>query len=252
MALRPAHVNIKAVDPVAVGEFWAQALGWNAFHPGVTTYVGPRAELVWPDPDFLGIDIVPVPEPKTATTNRMRLELASSSSGHRAELLARLERLGAKPAGADRLGASCALLADPEGNEFCVPGPQETGRDTGPISAVVMDCTDPPAMARFWGAAIDWPVVAVTGERATLRSGRGTGPDLTFVRVPGTTPTLDRLHLDLRPDTGDDQAAQAVRLRALGAADLDVGQGGDVSWICLTDPDGHELCVLAAPGGESG
>lgn len=45
MALRPVQVNIKAVDGSAVGRFWAEALGWSAYSPGVTTYVGPAA---WP------------------------------------------------------------------------------------------------------------------------------------------------------------------------------------------------------------
>lgn len=246
MALRPAHVNMKAVDTVAVGEFWAQALGWNAFHPGVTTYVGPRADLVWPDPDFLGIDVVPVPEPKAPTKNPMHLELATTSPDHRAELVGRLERLGAKPADTGRTGTSSTWLADPEGNEFCVLEPQEKYRDTGPVAAVVLDCTDPSAMARFWGEAIDWTVLTVTAEQAVLRSPRGTGPYLKFVRVPGATSTLGRLHLDLRPDLGENQAAHVTRLRALGATDLDVGQG-DVDWVCLTDPDGHELCVLTTP-----
>jgi hypothetical protein len=34
---------------------------------------------------------------------------------------------------------------------------------------------------------------------------------------------------------GDDQAAEAARLRALGAIAIDVGQGDDVPWTCLAD-----------------
>lgn len=37
-----------------------------------------------------------------------------------------------------------------------------------------------------------------------------------------------------------------ARLEALGATLADVGQG-DVSWMCLADPEGNEFCVLA-PG----
>jgi hypothetical protein len=54
----------------------------------------------------------------------------------------------------------------------------------------------------------------------------------------------DRVHLDLLPHPGDDKAAEVARLRALGATDLDLGQG-DVPWTCLVDPEGHEFCVLA-------
>jgi hypothetical protein len=56
----------------------------------------------------------------------------------------------------------------------------------------------------------------------------------------------NRVHLDLRPYPGDDQAPEAARLRALGATDIDVGQG-DVPWICLADPEGNEFDVLT-PG----
>jgi Glyoxalase-like domain len=39
-------------------------------------------------------------------------------------------------------------------------------------------------------------------------------------------------------------AELVMRLQALGATDLDLGQG-DVPWTCLADPEGHEFCVLA-------
>ena len=53
----------------------------------------------------------------------------------------------------------------------------------------------------------------------------------------------NRLHLDLRPD---DQAAEVARLEGLGAPGSSIGQGEDVSWVVLADPDGNEFCVLRA------
>ncbi|MFF1305652.1 VOC family protein, partial [Streptomyces sp. NPDC058307] len=116
MALRPVQVNIKAVDGWAVGRSWAQALGWSAYSPGVTTYVGPAGGLVWPDPVALGIDVVPVPEPKTAAKNRVHLDLATTSADHRTELVARLKALGATPADVGQGEVPWTVLADPEGN----------------------------------------------------------------------------------------------------------------------------------------
>jgi hypothetical protein len=84
----------------------------------------------------------------------------------------------------------------------------------------------------------------VTDDHAVWRSAEGVGPYLEFLRSPDAKTVPDRVHLDLVPDPGDDEAAEVTRLRALGAADLDVGQG-DVPWTCLTDPEGHEFCVLA-------
>ncbi|MFE6360310.1 VOC family protein [Streptomyces sp. NPDC057806] len=246
MALRPVMVNIKAVDHAAVGRFWAEALGWSAYSPGGTTYVGPPGGLVWPDPVAVGIDVVPVPEARTATKNRVHLDLATTSGAHQAELVARLKDLGAAPADVGQGEVPWTVLADPEGNEFCVLEPREVYRDTGPIAAVVVDCADPRDMARFWGAALDWDLREVTDDHAVLRSARTGGPYLEFLRTPGVQPVADRVHLDLLPYPGDDKAAEVARLRALGAADLDVGQG-DVPWTCLTDPEGHEFCVLALP-----
>ncbi|MDQ1037131.1 putative enzyme related to lactoylglutathione lyase [Streptomyces sp. V3I8] len=244
MALRPVQVNIKAVDHSAVGRFWAEALGWSAYSPGVTTYVGPAGGLVWPDPVVVGIDVVPVPEPGTGTKNRVHLDLATSSAAHQAELVARLRALGATPAQVGQGEVPWTVLADPEGNEFCVLEPREVHRDTGPIAVVVVDCADPRAMARFWDAALDWTLQEVSDEHAVLRSAEGVGPYLEFLRTPGAKTGPDRVHLDLLPYPGDDKEAEVARLRSLGATDLDLGQGA-VPWTCLTDPEGHEFCVLA-------
>ncbi|MFD6434152.1 VOC family protein [Streptomyces venezuelae] len=246
MALRPVYVNVKALDDAAVGRFWAAALGWgiSSEGPGVTN-VQPGGGYVWPDAAAVCVDVVTVPEAKTATKNRTHLDLASTSAAHQAELVARLRDLGAEPVDIGQGDVPWTVLADPEGNEFCVLEPREIYRDTGPVAAVVVDCVDPRAMARFWGGATDWAVHEVTDERAVLRSAQGVGPYLEFLREPGgvgkTVP--DRVHIDLMPYAGEDQDAEVARLRSLGAVDLDLGQG-DVSWKCLEDPEGHEFCVL--------
>ena len=71
----------------------------------------------------------------------------------------------------------------------------------------------------------------------------GVAPDLLFIRVPEGKTVKNRWHPDLRPT---DQAAEVARLEALGATRTDVGQGDDVSWIVMADPDGNEFCVLRA------
>ncbi|MFD4559458.1 VOC family protein [Streptomyces sp. NPDC058469] len=243
MTLRPVLVNIKALDESAVGRFWAEALGWRVVgeEPG-GTYVKPDG-FDWLDPVGVGIDVIAVPEPKTTTKNRVHLDLATTSAAHQAELVARLKDLGATPADVGQGDVPWTVLADPEGNEFCVLEPREAHRDTGPIAAVIVDCADPRAMARFWGEAIDWTLQEVTDDHAVFRSAKGVGPYLEFLRT-GVKTVPDRVHVDLLRYPSDDQEAEVARLRALGATDLDVGQG-DVPWKCLSDPEGHEFCVLA-------
>ncbi|WP_042370874.1 VOC family protein [Streptacidiphilus neutrinimicus] len=246
MALRPVLLNIKARDHEAVGRFWAEALGWGVRGgtPGVTTCVAPVGDSAWPDAAALWIVVVAVPEPKTATKNRVHLDLATTSAGHQADLVARLRALGATPVQVGQGEVPWTVLADPEGNEFCVLEPREVYRDTGPVAAVVVDCADPRAMARFWDEAVDWTLHEVDDDFAGLRSAEGVGPYLEFIRTPDVKTAPDRVHIDLLPYPGDDKEAEVARLRALGAADLDLGQG-DVPWTCLTDPEGHEFCVLA-------
>jgi len=242
MPLRPVQVNIKALDHSAVGRFWAEALGWSV-HSGETTYVGPVGGFVWPDPVAVGVDAVTVPEPKTPTKNRVHLSLATTSATHQVELVARLEALGATPTVVGQGDAPWTFLADPEGNEFCVLEPREIYRDTGPIAAVVVDCADPRAMARFWGEAMDWTVHEVTDDHARLRSAKGVGPYLEFLRTSHLKDRWNRVHLDLLPYPVDGKAAEVARLEALGATLADVGQG-DVPWTVLADPEGNEFCVL--------
>jgi hypothetical protein len=245
VALRLVQVNFKARDDSALGRFWAEALGWglSSEGPGVTN-VEPIG-FVYPDPVAVCVDVVTVPDPETVTY-RAHLDLATTSATHQTELVARLRELGATPADVGQGDVPWTVLADPEGNVFCVLEPRDIYRDTGPIAAVVVSCADPRAMARFWGDAIDWTLHEVTDDHARLRSTDGVGPYLEFVRVPDGDAVSTRVHLDVRPYPGDDLAAEVARLHALGAADADVGQG-EVAWAVLADPEGNEFCVLT-PG----
>ena len=242
MATRLVQIAIKAQDNSAVGRFWAEALGWKVTgdQPGETN-VEPEG-VTYPDPIAVCVDVLGVPEPKTVK-NRVHIDLATNSAAHQAELIARLQDLGATPTDVGQGDVPWTVLADPEGNEFCVLEPRSIYRDTGPMAAVAVDCADPRAMARFWGEAMDWTVHEVTDDHARLRSAKGVGPYLEFLRTPDAKTGLNRIHLDLRPYPGDDQEAEVARLRALGATDIDVGQG-DVAWTVLADPEGNEFCVL--------
>jgi len=233
MATRLVQIAMNARDDSALGQFWAEALGWNISSegPGVTNLEPPG--LTYPDPSAVYIDIIVVPEPKTVK-NRVHIDLATTSAAHQAELVARLRDLGAMPADVGQGDVPWTVLADPEGNEFCVLEPRP----------VVVDCADPRAMARFWDEAMDWTLHEVTDDYASLRSAAGVGPYLEFLRTPDKKTVKNRVHLDLRPYPGDDQAAEVARLRALGATDIDVGQGDGVSWTCLADPEGNEFDVL--------
>ncbi|MGW1836813.1 VOC family protein [Streptomyces sp. NPDC002067] len=245
MPLRLVNVNFKARSDTALGRFWAEALGWglSSEGPGVT-----NAEPVgfdWPGPEAVCVDVVTVPDPEKVAY-RVHLDLATTSTAHQAELVARLIELGATPADVGQGDVPWTVLADPEGNVFCVLEPREIYRDTGPIAAIVVDCADPRSQARFWDEAIDWTLHEVTDDHARFRSAQGVGPYLEFLRNPDTKAVRTRAHLDVMPYRGDDQAAEVARLTELGATPTDIGQG-DPPWRVLTDPAGQQFCVLDAP-----
>lgn len=114
---------------------------------------------------------------------------------------------------------------------------------------LTIDSADPRALATFWEQTLtvyeilEDPDDDSDDEVALLPTDRR-GPKLLFIRVDDAKAGKNRLHLDLRPD--GDQAAEVARLEALGATRVDVGQGDDVTWVVLADPEGNEFCVLRA------
>jgi catechol 2,3-dioxygenase-like lactoylglutathione lyase family enzyme len=116
------------------------------------------------------------------------------------------------------------------------------------IQALCIDTTEPARLASFWEAVLGWRRTYDSDDEVVLEPPAGSRedgvvPDLLFLRVPEKKEAKNRLHLDLRPN---DQAAEVARLEGLGARRADVGQGPDVSWVVLADPDGNEFCVLRA------
>ena len=116
------------------------------------------------------------------------------------------------------------------------------------IQCFNLDTTDPDRIATFWQQALGWRRTHDTADEVVLEPPAGSpqdgvAPDLLFLRVPEKKTVKNRWHLDLRPT---DQAAEVARLEALGATRADVGQGDDVSWVVMADPDGNEFCVLRA------
>src|SRR6266481_4550075 len=105
-------------------------------------------------------------------------DLATESTRHQAAEVERLLALGAAPIDIGQGNVPWTVLADPEGNEFCVLDPRPVYRDTGPVAAVVADCADPAAVAGFWALATGWKPAGSTDTGVSLRSPEGLGPYL--------------------------------------------------------------------------
>ena len=133
---------------------------------------------------------------------------------------------------------------------------------TSRLTEINVDCAEPRPLAEFWCAVLGYTVLDASEDLVEIGpAGRPdadlldavrrapVAPTIFFARVPEGKTVKNRLHLDLSPvDTT--QAEEVARLEALGARRVDVGQGSDVSWVVMADPECNELCVLRslAPG----
>ncbi|HVQ78271.1 MAG TPA: VOC family protein [Candidatus Binatia bacterium] len=241
MATRLVSVNFDAHDHAALARWWADALGWSIVYEA-----DDEVEVSSGIDGVPTLEFIAVPEPKVVK-NRIHLDLASRDDGHMAEIVDRLLASGATRVDVGQAGAPWVVLADPEGNEFCVLEPRERTQRAPGLASIVVDAHDPAALAAFWAEVAGWAVANVDpeGRFASLHRPDDRPPDLDFVRVDDPKVVKNRVHLDVAPRPDDDRVAIIGRLHARGAADADVGQGPDVSWHVLTDPEGNEFCVLS-------
>jgi catechol 2,3-dioxygenase-like lactoylglutathione lyase family enzyme len=129
MGSRLTEIVVDCRDPVAQAAFWAAALGYHVVRSeDGQVEIAPwareppdLAEQVRHAPGVPTLVFVPVPEPKTVK-NRLHLDLRPVGLSHAAEV-ERLIGLGARRADIGQGEVPWVVLADPEGNEFCVLGP---------------------------------------------------------------------------------------------------------------------------------
>ncbi|MFX4270758.1 VOC family protein [Propionibacteriaceae bacterium Y1685] len=225
---------IDAVDPNGLARFWGELLQREL----ITDPYGVVALAPGAAPGF-GLRFPATRQPKV-TANWTYFDLTSPSDQGQQEIVAKALDLGAQHIDVgQRPEEGHVVLADPEGNEFCVIEPDNKFLEgCGPVGALASDGTQ--AVGYFWAKVLDWPLVWDQDEETAIQSPQG-GTKITW----GGPPVADkvgkvRLHFDLRAD--GDQLDEAARLESLGARRVDIGQG-EVPWIVLADPDGNEFCL---------
>jgi catechol 2,3-dioxygenase-like lactoylglutathione lyase family enzyme len=220
-----------------LSSFWSGVLGFKRVDDADDGF-----PLIPDDDTGFTIRFRPTRTPKVGQ-NQMHFDLTSRSREDQQETVERALRLGAQHLdigqGPD---AEHVVLADPEGNEFCVIEPGNSFlADCGLIGALASEGSQ--EVGYFWSKALGWPLVWDQDQETAIRSPAG-GPKVTWGGPPLAPKTGKyRLHFDLAPAAQGDQQAEIDRLISLGASRIDIGQG-DVSWVVMTDPDGHEFCVL--------
>jgi Glyoxalase-like domain len=115
MASRLYTITIDSADPARLAAFWAAALGYQH------AYANDDESAIEPADDACpALLFVRNPQPK-AGKNRVHLDLDPHDQ---AAEVRRLLDLGAVRVDIGQRDVSWVVLADPEGNEFCVLGPR--------------------------------------------------------------------------------------------------------------------------------
>jgi predicted enzyme related to lactoylglutathione lyase len=230
-------LSFDANDPLRLAAFWAGVLGWEMADD-------PQDGLALLPSDDTGFRIRfrPTQEQKTGQ-NQMHFHLTSTSLEDQQQTVSSSLGLGARHVDiGQRPEEGHVVLADPEGNEFCVIEPGNKFL-AGCGFFGELACDGSQQAGYFWSAALGWPLVWDQDQETAIRSPHG-GPKVSWGGPPLMPKTGKyRLHFDLARPVGGDQQAEVDRLVSLGATRIDIGQG-EVSWVVMADPDGHEFCVL--------
>ncbi|WP_088282088.1 VOC family protein [Kineosporia sp. A_224] len=233
------NLVVDAVDPRRVGRFWEAALGGETltdepegFETRLTVEGGPVLDVC-----FQRVPDLPSEQP------RLHLDLLGGEQ--QAQMVDRLLGLGARHLDIGQHDVPWVVLADPEGNPFCVMEEREAYAGTGPVAALPFDGADPDRDAAFWSWLTGWVDADGVAPR-TLRHPSLRGPLLELCPEPVPKgPAKNRLHLDVRLDAGEDPDEVAAGIAARGGRALPALAPG-LPWRLYADPSGNEFCMLPA------
>lgn len=225
-------MTFDAHDPPMLARFWAELLdrssvgdGHGVLLPGNDTQVGlrfVRSDAERREPAYL------------------HLHLTSSSAADQSDTVAAALRLGARHLDVgQRAEEEHIVLADPEGNAFCVIEPGNaylTG--TGFLGEVA--CDGSRKVGLFWRDALGWPLVWDQDEETAIQDPRGGTKMAWGGESPDTRAGRNRQQFHLRVANGELER-EVERLVAVGADRIRLVSDKSV---VLADPDGNAFTVL--------
>ena len=236
MPSRLLTLALDAHDPARLAAFWAGVLGRVVVND-------PRGALLPGSDTQVGLRLAPSGTEKVGP-NRVHLHLTSTSPGGQRDTVAAALKLGARHLDVgQRPDEGHVVLADPEGNEFCVIEPDNSFLSgCGRLGELACDGTR--QVGLFWAEALGWPLVWDEDQETAVQSPYG-GTKVAWGGPPvAPKHGRNRQRFDVTL-TDRDPAAEVDRLVALGATRL----GNAEDPLELADPDGNEfsLAVGDAP-----
>ncbi len=230
-----------AVDPQRMGRFWESVVGGEQL---TDEQAGYETRLAIEGGPVLDLCFQRVPD---SPTEPLRLHLDLFGGGRQADEVERILGLGARHLDIGQHGVPWVVLADPEGNPFCVMEDRAVYADTGPIAALPLDSADPDRDVELWSWLTGWTDAVGLASR-TLRHPSLRGPLLEFCSEPEPKGAAkNRLHLDVRLEIGDDPDGVEASILERGGARLHT-DWGDLPWRSYLDPSRNEFCLLPAHG----
>jgi catechol 2,3-dioxygenase-like lactoylglutathione lyase family enzyme len=229
-------ICFNTAQPSGLARFWSGVLGWE-----LADAPDGDAAILPPGTAGFRIRFLPSQEPKIGQ-NRSHFDLTSTSPENQRQTVARALEFGGKHIDVGQLPEEGhVVLADPDGNEFCVI---EAGNkflaDTGFIGALACDGTR--EVGYFWSEALRWPLVWDQNEETAIQSPDG-GTKITWGGPPVPPKTgPNRLHFELELPADADGEAELDRLISLGATRTDTGEGNH-GRVLMLDPDGNEFTL---------
>lgn len=251
--MRLAHITFACDDPQRIAAFWAAVLGYQAEQRGGGWAAVDRRDV---GPELVFNRMAKSP------TIELPIHLDVNVPDREREV-GRLLALGAKlvetkTTEAGELVETFTVMRDPEGNGFCVQGP-DPRRPHPYIGNVTFACAEPRrVVGPFWADAVGWPeqeipddflqmlrTAGVDVDRDfyayyALRDPRGTPPRFLFQRREKSRPAIHPIHLDF---VADDRETEVERLVAAGATVAETKTAAARTWTVLRDPEGTPFCV---------
>jgi predicted enzyme related to lactoylglutathione lyase len=251
--LRLTNITFAADDPASLARFWSAVLGYEAEGRGES----------WAavDPHGGGPELFFNRLPKSPTIE-LPVHLDVNVPDRQAEV-ERLVALGAKivvtkTQEAGELKEIWTVMRDPEGNGFCVQGP-DSRRSHPYVGNITFSCAEPRrVVGPFWAQALGWPEQHIPGDFLqmlrnahvdvdrefdayyAIRAPDPSMPRLLFQRREKSRPASHPIHLDL---AAGDRERELERLVARGASVVETKSAGDRTWPVLRDPEGTAFCV---------